>query len=1206
MKRKAILKRFINIKNTRASVSIMLSVLMLPVYTFAGVIVDGARISSAKQMVSGAGELAMNSALSSYDDVLKSVYGLFAMSQTQEELEENLTAYFNDTLDNSSINESGDENTRNYLNSIRSIFSDPENMNFDNLVNVSTESFAASGVEGAVLANPVVMKNQIIEYMKYLGPVSIGKGFIAKLGVLKDFNKQSNVVEKKVSYEEKINDIQNTCNNIYQSINSYKTLLNGRSSFDTSQIKNDIERVRKIYMEVSEYLIMLNSALLQINDISSSDSFNGIIRDEALKNNCSEFDYIRDSLGSFISFDINGSGGYTINDTQFMSEYNYFDTLPLSDENDIEYVYKLNQQLISEVSSYNVVYTLLENYEKYYNKLSHEERNTLSKEYDFYMQYRSGIENHIHNAHNIRGQWEDNIRSYSSEASDILNGWYETSDNAVKYLKEASASLSDLISKTDEVKRSGEEWNNSISELSDGDIKSSMKSEYESTAKSLNKDDILALKAAVDDNLSGFENLRDSIVNITFKGQSIYNHFDYVSEYSDSDISYNVCNESQVYGEAQNIMNKHFHTNGDIQDVNCKEIGSGYAFYDYLSQICANTETQTCNEENNDNFKNTLNSLGKSKNINETDLSRANSDNISDQINQDTVDLIQALSHADMTSDSYSVSDPESNDEDKMLDNQQGIMESTSDFLINIGDLALKAAGDGMDKIYLTEYITEMFSCYTSDKQCEGKSIKTIQPETLSGVQISPENNVFYKSEAEYILWGNDEMKKNHQYTNALLFGTRFVLNNIYAFTDAEIKSSSLAAATAIAGWTGFGVPIVRTVIIMSLSLAESVIDVNQLLDGGAVPVYKTRATWNMKPSGMINMIKNNGTELAEMAAKKTGEKIDDVFGKLDKLANDETDKITSTVHEYIDQTSQQVADEAVNAIMTPIDDAVSGIINYSDEVITQEHIQKIISDKLNIAAGSNDGDDIASIARNYAVELANEKISEISQIIYNQYRTVADGAKEKTDEIRSRTTDEIRKIIDPFTEKINARVDEYSDKIKQQVSQGILKSGDKAKEYACDMVTKYITGASTALTEKMNTKSEISFQKADKSTMGKTVTLTYQEYLKIFIMLNSLSENKETAMLSRISTLIHINMNSGMNNIVINDMVYQKPESFDIAKTYTMVKVNASANIRTWFMGVLIPDYNMNPDGSVSYKYDYSNLGKKDKNIIYKSVLSY
>jgi len=760
MKKEKILKRLVNIKNTRASVSIMLSVLMLPVYTFAGVIVDGARISSAKQMVSGAGELAMNSALSSYDDVLKSVYGLFAMSKTQEELEENLASYFNDTLDNSSINESGDENTRNYLNSIRSIFSDPENMSFDNLVNVSTESFTASGVEGAVLANPVVMKNQIIEYMKYLGPVSIGKGFIAKLGVFKDFNKQSNVVDKKVSYEEKLNDIQNICDNIYQNINSYKALLNGRTSFDTSQIKNDIERVRKNYTEVSEYIVMLNSEMLKINDISSSGSFDSIIKDESEKNNCTEFEYIRGSLGSFISSDINGSGGKTINNTQFMSEYNYFETLPLSDEKNIEYVYRLNQQLTSEVSSYNVVYTLLENYEKFYKKLSDEKRDCFSNEYNFYMEYRYGIENHIKNAKNIRVQWEDNINSYSSEASDILNGWYDTADNAVKYLNGASESLSELISKTNEVKKSGEDWDNAISELSDGDIKSSMKSEYESTAKSLNKDDIQALKDVVDDNLYGFEKLRDSIVNIKFKGQSIYNHFDYASEYTGSGSTYNVYNESQVYAEAQNIMNNDFQTGGDITDVNCKEIGSGYAFYNYLSQICENTEAKSGSEENSENFKNTLNSLGKTSKINKTDLSEEDSKNISGNINQETVNMIQALSDTDCAADSYSVSDTESDDQEKMLDNQQEIMESTSDFLSNIGDLALKAAGEGMDKIYLTEYITEMFSCYTSDKEYDGKTIKTIQPETLSGVQISPENNVFYRSEAEYILWGNDQMKK--------------------------------------------------------------------------------------------------------------------------------------------------------------------------------------------------------------------------------------------------------------------------------------------------------------------------------------------------------------------------------------------------------------------------------------------------------------
>ena len=40
----------------------------------------------------------MNSALANYDTVLKDVYGLFAMSQTAEDLEDNLYNYFVDTL----------------------------------------------------------------------------------------------------------------------------------------------------------------------------------------------------------------------------------------------------------------------------------------------------------------------------------------------------------------------------------------------------------------------------------------------------------------------------------------------------------------------------------------------------------------------------------------------------------------------------------------------------------------------------------------------------------------------------------------------------------------------------------------------------------------------------------------------------------------------------------------------------------------------------------------------------------------------------------------------------------------------------------------------------------------------------------------------------------------------------------------------------
>ena len=156
--------RFFN--NYKGSISIFLVLIMLPMFTCAGMIVDGARMSFARTALSGAGDLTMNAALSEYDDVLKDVYGLFAMSKTSQELEENVALYFYNTLENKGILQSSDSYTRNYLNSIGSMFSGGD-VKFDNIIDLQVESFKLIDIEDSTIANPIIMKRQIIEYMKY-------------------------------------------------------------------------------------------------------------------------------------------------------------------------------------------------------------------------------------------------------------------------------------------------------------------------------------------------------------------------------------------------------------------------------------------------------------------------------------------------------------------------------------------------------------------------------------------------------------------------------------------------------------------------------------------------------------------------------------------------------------------------------------------------------------------------------------------------------------------------------------------------------------------------------------------------------------------------------------------------------------------------------------------------------------------------------
>lgn len=102
-------------EKTKGSISLFLALIMLPMMTVAGLIVDGARISAAKASLSGAGDLAMNAALSEYDQILYDVYGIFAVSENMEELQNNVSRYFANSIDNTGILNDSDSYTREFM-----------------------------------------------------------------------------------------------------------------------------------------------------------------------------------------------------------------------------------------------------------------------------------------------------------------------------------------------------------------------------------------------------------------------------------------------------------------------------------------------------------------------------------------------------------------------------------------------------------------------------------------------------------------------------------------------------------------------------------------------------------------------------------------------------------------------------------------------------------------------------------------------------------------------------------------------------------------------------------------------------------------------------------------------------------------------------------------------------------------------------------
>jgi len=177
-------------------------------------------------------------------------------------------------------------------------------------------------------------------------------------------------------------------------------------------------------------------------------------------------------------------------------------------------------------------------------------------------------------------------------------------------------------------------------------------------------------------------------------------------------------------------------------------------------------------------------------------------------------------------------------DETAINDAAMESLESTSGFLTQASEVV---TGLGTDILCL-EYMLEMFSC-ASDKK---ESAQSLAGKTLTV-------SAFFGYELEYLIYGIDNAGLCKASAVASISALRFALNTIYLYSDPVSRSQADALALVITGFTGVGLPLVKNAIMICWSIAETAADMKKLLDGEAVPVYKTRKTWLLSIEGLIN-----------------------------------------------------------------------------------------------------------------------------------------------------------------------------------------------------------------------------------------------------------------------------------------------------------------------------------------------------------------
>ena len=256
-------------KKIRGSITILLIILMLPSMTLSAIVVDSSRINMARSMVSSAGDLTMNTALANYDTILKDVYGLFAMSQgkSDEELSKELRDYFATTLVSYGVvNEAeAGEYVDALIGDFKQIIANTKNGETSNFLNMNVVDFTVTKVENSSLADPAILRSQIVEYMKYRAPLNFGLSFLDSVNVFKNVQAQTTVVQKQVEAQQNVQDVTDACQKIITSIRDYDKLMKSIKEGDKA-VKGKVASSDGVIVDIGEYHTQVDKYYSEWND----------------------------------------------------------------------------------------------------------------------------------------------------------------------------------------------------------------------------------------------------------------------------------------------------------------------------------------------------------------------------------------------------------------------------------------------------------------------------------------------------------------------------------------------------------------------------------------------------------------------------------------------------------------------------------------------------------------------------------------------------------------------------------------------------------------------------------------------------------------------------------------------------------------------------------------------------------------------------
>lgn len=257
-------------KNTEGAISVFLVIILVPCLFITSMFVDIGRVHLSSSMANSSADLALNTLLTKYDADLNEWYGLIASCQDMDEFYDISKEYYMRVLQSQDLSSDEIELLGDVFDSV---VMDPANELVGNEGSGVSDLFQLEAVEdvtiepvdNANLANSVLLKEQIVEFMKYRGPITIATELISMFqnedGTYKNGVSQlldSKTDEPIVEAKEKFYDSESEF--LSAAYKSYSYLYNNYSkepvnnSFLTDKIVQ-LENIETIYQEIHDVMV---------------------------------------------------------------------------------------------------------------------------------------------------------------------------------------------------------------------------------------------------------------------------------------------------------------------------------------------------------------------------------------------------------------------------------------------------------------------------------------------------------------------------------------------------------------------------------------------------------------------------------------------------------------------------------------------------------------------------------------------------------------------------------------------------------------------------------------------------------------------------------------------------------------------------------------------------------------------------------------